>query len=168
MPIFPISPQTPSTSDREAAMSRTTISDLNACSKDDFVAALANIFEYSPWIAEHAAFARPFAGVHQLFNVMKAAVDRAPVELRLALIKAHPDLANKTQRGAGLTAESSAEQNSAGLDRLSDVEYVASQPRPRCVSLHVRPLGIFSRFADRGFSVFVIEGALPDSWFHSY
>ncbi len=106
-------------------MSRTTISDLNACSKDDFVAALANIFEYSPWIAEHAAFARPFAGVHQLFNVMKAAVDRAPVELRLALIKAHPDLANKTQRGAGLTAESSAEQNSAGLDRLSDVEYVA-------------------------------------------
>ena len=106
-------------------MSRTTISDLNACSKDDFVAALANIFEYSPWIAEHAAFARPFAGVHQLFNVMKAAVDRAPAELRLALIKAHPDLANKTQRGADLTAESSAEQNSAGLDRLSDVEYVA-------------------------------------------
>jgi len=106
-------------------MSRTTISDLNACSKDDFVAALANIFEYSPWIAEHAAFARPFAGLHQLFNVMKAAVDRAPAELRLALIKAHPDLANKTQRGAGLTAESSAEQNSAGLDRLSDVEYVA-------------------------------------------
>src|SRR5260370_21358057 len=125
MPIFPTSPQTPSTSDREAAMSRTTISDLNACSKDDFVAALANIFEYSPWIAEHAAFARPFAGVHQLFNVMKAAVDRAPAELRLALIKAPPDLANKTQRGAGLTAESSAEQNSAGLDRLSDVEYVA-------------------------------------------
>jgi len=106
-------------------MSRTTISDLNAGSKNDFVAALANIFEYSPWIAEHAAFARPFAGVHQLFNVMKAAVDRAPAELRLALIKAHPDLANKTQRGAGLTAESSAEQNSAGLDRLSDVEYVA-------------------------------------------
>src|SRR5258705_4021138 len=106
-------------------MSRTTISDLNACSKDDFVAALANIFEYSPWIAEHAAFARPFAGVHQLFNVMKAAVDRAPAELRFALIKAHPDLANKTQRGAGLTAESSAEQNSAGLDRLSDAEYVA-------------------------------------------
>jgi 2-oxo-4-hydroxy-4-carboxy-5-ureidoimidazoline decarboxylase len=106
-------------------MSRTTISDLNACSKDDFVAALANIFEYSPWIAEHAAFARPFAGVHQLFNVMKAAVDRGPAELRFALIKAHPDLANKTQRGAGLTAESSAEQNSAGLDRLSDAEYVA-------------------------------------------
>jgi 2-oxo-4-hydroxy-4-carboxy-5-ureidoimidazoline decarboxylase len=106
-------------------MSRTTISDLNAGSKDDFVAALANIFEYSPWIAEHAASARPFAGVHQLFNAMKAALDRAPPELRLALIKAHPDLADKTRRAAGLTPESSAEQNSAGLDRLSDLEYVA-------------------------------------------
>jgi len=106
-------------------MSQKTLSDLNACSIDDFVAALANVFEYSPWIAERAASARPFAGVNQLFDAMKVAIDRAPSELRLALIKAHPDLANKTQRAAGLTAESSAEQNSAGLDRLSDVEYVA-------------------------------------------
>jgi len=106
-------------------MSQTTLSELNACSKDDFVAALANIFEHSPWIAEQTASMRPFAGVNQLFDAMKAAVDRAPSELRLALIKAHPDLADKTQRAAGLTAESSAEQNSVGLDRLSDAEYVA-------------------------------------------
>jgi 2-oxo-4-hydroxy-4-carboxy-5-ureidoimidazoline decarboxylase len=102
-----------------------TLADLNACSKDDFVAALANIFEYSPWIAEQAASARPFAGANALFAAMKAAVDRAPTELRLALIKGHPDLANKTQRAAGLTAESSDEQNSVGLDRLSDAEYEA-------------------------------------------
>ena len=106
-------------------MSGKTLSDLNRCSKDDFVAALSNIFEYSPWIAEQVAAARPFTGVKQLFDAMKAAVDRAPAELRLALIKAHPDLANKTQRAAGLTAESDAEQNSVGLDRLSDAEYAA-------------------------------------------
>ena len=106
-------------------MSQLSLSDLNACSKDDFVAALANIFEYSPWIAQRAAAARPFAGVKALFSAMKIAVDRAPSELRLALIKAHPDLANKTQRAAGLTAESDAEQNSVGLDRLSDAEYEA-------------------------------------------
>src|SRR6266446_2805762 len=87
-------------------MSQKALSDLNACSKDDFVAALSNIFEYSPWIAEQAASTRPFAGVRQLFE-------------------AHPDLADKTQRAAGLTAESSAEQNSVGLDRLSDAEYEA-------------------------------------------
>jgi 2-oxo-4-hydroxy-4-carboxy-5-ureidoimidazoline decarboxylase len=106
-------------------MSQKKLSDLNACSKDDFVAALANIFEHSPWIAGQAASGRPFAGVKQLFATMKAAVDRAPPELRLALIKAHPDLANKTQRAAGLTVESSAEQDSVGLDRLSDAEYQA-------------------------------------------
>jgi 2-oxo-4-hydroxy-4-carboxy-5-ureidoimidazoline decarboxylase len=106
-------------------MSQKTLSDLNACSKDDFVAALSNVFEYSPWIAEQAASVRPFAGVKQLFEAMKLAVHRAAPELRVALIKAHPDLANKTQRAAGLTAESSAEQNSVGLDRLSDAEYDA-------------------------------------------
>jgi 2-oxo-4-hydroxy-4-carboxy-5-ureidoimidazoline decarboxylase len=102
-----------------------SLAELNACSREDFVAALANVFEYSPWIAEQAATARPFAGMKQLFDGMKATVERAPAELRLALIKAHPDLASKTQRAAGLTAESNAEQNSAGLDRLSDAEYAA-------------------------------------------
>jgi 2-oxo-4-hydroxy-4-carboxy-5-ureidoimidazoline decarboxylase len=106
-------------------MPQTPLAELNACSTADFVAALANVFEYSPWIAEQAASSRPFAGVAPLFDAMKAAVDRAPSELRLALIKAHPDLADKTQRAAGLTAESNAEQNSVGLDRLSDAEYEA-------------------------------------------
>ncbi|MEA2862946.1 MAG: 2-oxo-4-hydroxy-4-carboxy-5-ureidoimidazoline decarboxylase [Bradyrhizobium sp.] len=106
-------------------MSQITLADLNACSRDDFVARLANVFEYSPWIPEQAVATRPFAGVQALFDAMKAAVDRAPGELQLVLIKAHPDLADKTQRAAGLTAESTAEQNSAGLDRLSNAEYQA-------------------------------------------
>ena len=106
-------------------MSGVKLADLNSCSKDDFVAALANIFEYSPWIAEQAASARPFSGVGALFDAMQMAVEQASPNFRLALIKAHPDLANKTQRAAGLTAESTAEQDSVGLDRLSDAEYEA-------------------------------------------
>ena len=106
-------------------MSQISIAELNACDKAAFVAALGNIFEHSPWIAEQAASMRPFAGVRRLFEAMKVAVDHAPGELRLALIKAHPDLANKTQRAAGLTAESTAEQDSVGLDRLSDAEFAA-------------------------------------------
>ena len=107
-------------------MSQTLLAELNAYSEADFVTVLANIFEYSPWIAEQAASSRPFAGIGPLFDAMKAAVDRAPSELRLALIKAHPDLANKTQRAAPLTAVFNAEQNSVGLDRLSDAEYEPS------------------------------------------
>ena len=126
------------------------LSDLNICSKDDFVAALANVFEYSPWIAEQTAALRPFAGVNALFAAMRSVVDRAPEELLIALIRAHPDLANKTQCAAGLTAESNAEQNSAGLDRLSDAEFVAFErvnnayrakfgfPYVLCVRRHTR------------------------------
>src|SRR6202020_2682387 len=106
-------------------MSQKPLEELNACTQGDFVAALANIFEYSPWVAEQAFAARPFAGVNALFAAMKAVVERAPDGLRLALIKSHPDLADKTQRAAGLTAESTSEQNSVGLDRLSDAEYEA-------------------------------------------
>ena len=106
-------------------MSSVLLSVLNTCSRDEFVAALGNVFEYSPWIAEQAAIARPFAGVQQLFDAMKAVVDQTAPERRLALIRGHPDLANKTQRAAGLTAESSAEQTGAGLDRLSDAEFQA-------------------------------------------
>jgi 2-oxo-4-hydroxy-4-carboxy-5-ureidoimidazoline decarboxylase len=101
------------------------LEELNACTQGDFVAALANIFEYSPWVAEQAFTARPFAGINALFAAMKTAVERAPEGLRLALIKAHPDLADKTRQAAGLTAESTAEQNSVGLDQLSDAEYEA-------------------------------------------
>ena len=101
------------------------LEELNACAKGDFVAALANIFEYSPWVAEQAFAARPFAGVNALFAAMTAPVAQASEDLRLKLIKSHPDLADKTKRAAGLTAESTAEQNSAGLDRLSDAEYEA-------------------------------------------
>jgi len=101
------------------------LEELNAGTQSDFVAALANIFEYSPWVAEQVFAARPFAGVNALFAAMKSAVERAPEDLRLQLIKSHPDLADKTKRAAGLTVESTAEQNSAGLDWLSDAEYEA-------------------------------------------
>ncbi|OAF18507.1 2-oxo-4-hydroxy-4-carboxy-5-ureidoimidazoline decarboxylase [Bradyrhizobium neotropicale] len=106
-------------------MSQVALSDLNAASQAEFVAALANVVEYSPWIAEQVAARRPFAGINQLFDAIKAAIQSALPDLQLALIRAHPDLADKTQRAAGLTAESNAEQNSAGLDRLSEAEYAA-------------------------------------------
>ena len=106
-------------------MSQKPLHALNTCTESDFVVALANIFEYSPWVADQAFAARPFAGISALFAAMKAAVERAPEALRLELIKAHPDLVDKTRRAEGLTAESAAEQNSVGLDRLSDAEYEA-------------------------------------------
>jgi 2-oxo-4-hydroxy-4-carboxy-5-ureidoimidazoline decarboxylase len=42
---------------------------------------------------------------------------------KLALIRAHPDLAGKAARAGDLTDHSTREQSSAGLDRLTDVEF---------------------------------------------
>jgi 2-oxo-4-hydroxy-4-carboxy-5-ureidoimidazoline decarboxylase len=106
-------------------MSQIALSDLNVASFDDFVAVLENVVEYSPWIAQEAAARRPFAGINSLLKAIKAAIVSAEPEVQLALIRAHPDLANKTQRAAGLTPDSSAEQSSVGLDRLSNTEYAA-------------------------------------------
>lgn len=106
-------------------MPQISLADLNAASQTDFVAALANVVEYSPWIAERLAEKRPFVGINDLHAALMAAIQSAEPDAQLALIRAHPDLANKTQRVAGLTAESTEEQNSAGLDRLSDAEYAA-------------------------------------------
>ena len=106
-------------------MSQISLADLNTASTDDFVAVLENVVEYSPWIAQQVATRRPFAGINALLDAIKAAIKGAEPDAQLALIRAHPDLANKTQRAAGLTAESTSEQNSAGLDRLSEAEYAA-------------------------------------------
>jgi 2-oxo-4-hydroxy-4-carboxy-5-ureidoimidazoline decarboxylase len=99
-----------------------TLDALNAFSASEFAAALANVFEYSSWIAEEAERARPFTSLVGLRDAMIAVIVRASPQRRLELIRAHPDLTNRTQRAAGLTAESIAEQDSAGLGHLSDAE----------------------------------------------
>ena len=102
-----------------------SLDDLNAASVADFTARLANVFEHSPWIAQAAAAGRPFASLAALREVLLGVIARAPQDRRLALIRAHPDLANKTQRAAGLTDDSVSEQDGAGLDRLTDAEFAA-------------------------------------------
>src|SRR5882762_6648542 len=96
---------------------------LNAAHADDFVAALAGIYEHSPWVAGAVAGQRPFASLASLNDAMAAAVRAAPPAQRLALIERHPDLAGKAARTGDITAESKSEQGGAGLDRLSDAEY---------------------------------------------
>jgi 2-oxo-4-hydroxy-4-carboxy-5-ureidoimidazoline decarboxylase len=103
----------------------TTVSldDLNAADKAGFTAALGDIYEHAPWVAEVAHRARPFVTLLALHEAMMAAVRAAPSDARLALIKGHPDLAGKAARAGAMTKDSAAEQASAGLDRLSDSEF---------------------------------------------
>jgi 2-oxo-4-hydroxy-4-carboxy-5-ureidoimidazoline decarboxylase len=98
---------------------------LNAMSAADFVAAIGDVFEKSPWIVEGIATQRPFKTLAGLCGALHAAVASAPEARLLDLIRAHPDLAGKAARAGSLTPDSTAEQISAGLHRLSDSEYDA-------------------------------------------
>jgi 2-oxo-4-hydroxy-4-carboxy-5-ureidoimidazoline decarboxylase len=104
-------------------MSTFSLDSLNAASDADFTAALADIYEHSPWVAKAASAGRPFATLPALHDAMMAAVNAAPAETRLALVKAHPDLAGKAARAGALTADSTNEQASIGLDRFSEEEF---------------------------------------------
>jgi 2-oxo-4-hydroxy-4-carboxy-5-ureidoimidazoline decarboxylase len=100
-----------------------SLDELNSGSRDRFVAALGDIFEHSPWVPDVAAADRPFATLEALYQNLKTALMRAGTERQLAVITAHPDLAGKAARAGTLTPDSTAEQASAGLDRLSEDNY---------------------------------------------
>ena len=90
----------------------------------DFVDRYGGIYEHSPWVAQQA---EPVVGdstdIEEIARVMADCVDNASREQRLALIRAHPDLAGKAQVAGELTADSTTEQSAAGLDQCTPGEY---------------------------------------------
>jgi 2-oxo-4-hydroxy-4-carboxy-5-ureidoimidazoline decarboxylase len=98
------------------------LAELNRIDAAAFVAALGHLFEHSPWVAERTWAQRPFASTEVLHAALCATMRAAPAEQQLALIRAHPDLAGRLAQQKKLTAESTREQASAGLDQLTDAE----------------------------------------------
>lgn len=93
-----------------------------AMDNEAFVARYRSLFEHSPWVVERAALRRPFDDLHA---GLMAVVLGASRDEQLALIRAHPELAGKAAIDRTLTAASTAEQASAGLDRLTPDEFAA-------------------------------------------
>ena len=94
-------------------------------SLERFTNTFGGIFEHSPWIAQRAHDLElgpahdSAAGMHSaLCRVFRS----ADAEARMNVLRAHPDLAGKLASAKRLTAESTAEQASAGLDALTDAE----------------------------------------------
>ena len=94
---------------------------LNAAPAPEFVAALASIFEHSPWVAQRVAHRRLFASVLALHRALCDAVTQAPETEQVGLIRAHPELAGRAATG-GLTAASAGEQRRAGLTECTPHE----------------------------------------------
>lgn len=94
--------------------------------RDAFVAAFADIYEHSPWVAEQVYD----AGVDESLNQIEVMHERmsqaflsADRDTQLALINAHPDLAGKAALRGELTASSTSEQAGAGIQECSPEEF---------------------------------------------
>ncbi len=92
---------------------------INQLSREAFVEQVGWVFEHSPWVAEKAWEHRPWASLEALHHSLVQAVQEAPKEAQLALIRAHPDLGSR----ARMAQASVAEQKGAGLDALTPAEY---------------------------------------------
>jgi 2-oxo-4-hydroxy-4-carboxy-5-ureidoimidazoline decarboxylase len=95
---------------------------LNGLEQQKFVQIIGPVFEHSPWIAEKAFAQKPFADFQNLHCALCETVKNSGEEKQLALIRAHPDLVGRLALAGQLTRESTSEQSSAGLDKLSPDE----------------------------------------------
>jgi OHCU decarboxylase len=99
-----------------------TISQLNQLGQAEFVRVIGPVFEHSPWIAETVFAKKPFTDLENLHRALCGTVKKSGEEKLLALIRAHPDLVGKIALAGQLTKESTNEQASAGLNKLSPEE----------------------------------------------
>ena len=144
------------------------LAQLNASLAEDFTAVLADVFEHSPWVAERVAVARPFDNVEALHQAMCGAVREASDEEKMALLRAHPELAGQQAQRGELTEASTREQIRAGLNALSGEEMIrisalnaAYQQRHTfpfivCVGKHTKH-SLFAEFERRAHNPSAIE-----------
>ena len=109
-----------------------TLQQLNSAAPAEALHLLDGLYEHSPWIAESALAQRPFASLAALKHAMVTVLAHASVDAQLALIRAHPELAGKAMESRSLTAESSNEQQKAGLtnctpDELAHIQQLNAQ-----------------------------------------
>ena len=104
-----------------------SIDEINSRQREDFVRLIGPVFEHSPWIAEAAWKTRPFKDLDALHKALCETVAQSSEDKQLALIRAHPDLVGRAALAGTLTASSTSEQASAGLNELSAEEVAAFQ-----------------------------------------
>jgi N-carbamoyl-L-amino-acid hydrolase len=103
--------------------SHVTLEQLNGASLEEAGSLLDGLYEHSPWIARSALEQRPFVSLAHLKAALAQVVSEASQDQQLALLRAHPELAGRAMVDKSLTAESTNEQNTAGLTRCTPAEF---------------------------------------------
>ena len=98
------------------------INKINNLSQIRFNEIFANIFEKTKWIAERLYNQKPFNSFEDLCSKILEIFKTTSKENQLKIIRAHPDLADKTKISL-LNIDSRTEQNKAGLNQCSEKEF---------------------------------------------
>ncbi len=96
---------------------------VSQASREAFLGRYGELFEHSPWVVERTWDKAPFADAKALHEAFLTTLADSSLDEQLALIRAHPELADRVAQAEGLTAASAAEQSSAGLTSLTEDEY---------------------------------------------
>ena len=113
-------------SDEACERGRRLVPAPSSLDRDAFIGRFGGIYEHSPWVAETVFEAGVGAAedeVEGLAARMAAVVEAGGAERQMALLEAHPELAGRLAVAGRLTADSTSEQASAGLDRCSPEEF---------------------------------------------
>ncbi len=98
------------------------LTQLNKMDRAGFVSQVGWVYEHSSWVAERAWERRPFATVDGLHATMDKVVESATADEKMSLVQAHPDLAGQLAQEGKLTAASTSEQATAGLNELTSAD----------------------------------------------
>jgi 2-oxo-4-hydroxy-4-carboxy-5-ureidoimidazoline decarboxylase len=133
---------------------------VNSLDHDRFVSTFGSVFEHFPHAARAAHARGPFASAEQLHGAMMSVIRALDAPAQRAFLNLHPQLSGANIRAGTMTADSNAEQKSAGLDALSREQETALDtlneayakqhgfPFIVCVRHYTRE-GIFSAFERR-------------------
>ena len=97
---------------------RSRLEQLNTCAPEAFCAALADLWEHAPWVAQGVVGQRPFATADALHTAMVDVVAALDEPTRVAFYAGHPELAGDDARRGLMTEASVAEQGTLALAQL--------------------------------------------------
>lgn len=95
------------------------IAKLNSLSQEDFIQKFKNVVEWTPLCAAAISENRPFLDINDIYRKLCEFIDELPLKGKTALLRCFPDLAGRLAKVNALSAESTKEQASAGLNRLT-------------------------------------------------
>ena len=99
------------------------VENINKLENAEFINIFKNIFEHSDFITHEVKGLRPFQNKLDVINSFIKVFDALAMDVKIKIVKSHPDLGDKIKIVEGLTDFSQQEQSGAGLANCNDEEY---------------------------------------------